>query len=230
MARAGVTREQVFETADALVNEGQSPTVVSVRTRLGGGSPNTIAPLLSEWKALNETRQAAGLPPVPEPVEAVLRQVWGVAWKEAQGQLETERAALGKLREEVAKERAEMLAEIGRLDGELEAAREDARQGREALEAERHSHEQTKSDARRAQAVADERDKRIAALEAELRGEREARAAADQALTALRVEAATFAERAAHVDELRAVLKTLQDQQGRAEGTGRARRRSRPEE
>jgi hypothetical protein len=38
MARAGVIREQVFEAADALVNEGQSPTVVAVRTRLGGAA------------------------------------------------------------------------------------------------------------------------------------------------------------------------------------------------
>ena len=60
MARSGVTREQVFETADALVREGQNPTVVAVRTRLGGGSPNTITPLLAEWKTLNETKQAAG--------------------------------------------------------------------------------------------------------------------------------------------------------------------------
>jgi len=224
MARAGVTREQVFETAEVLIREGKNPTVVAVRTRLGGGSPNTIAPWLAEWKALHETRQESGLPPVPEPVEAVLRQVWGVAWKEAQGQLEAERAALGKLREEIARERAEMLAEIGRLDGELEAAREAAQQGREALEAERQAHEQTTSDARRAQAVADERDKRIAALEEELRGEREARAAADQALTALRVETATLAERAAHVEELRALLKTLQEQQDRA-----SKRRARPE-
>jgi predicted RNase H-like nuclease (RuvC/YqgF family) len=214
MARAGVTREQIFETAEALVREGQSPTVVAVRTRLGGGSPNTIAPLLSEWRALNDSRQAAGLPSVPEPVEAVLRQVWGVAWKEAQGQLETERAALGKLREEIAKERTEMLAEIGRLDGALEAARETVREGREALEAERQAHEQTRSDGRKAQAVADERDKRIAALETELRGEREARAVSDQALTALRVEAATLAERAAHVEELRQVLRSLQEGKG----------------
>jgi Plasmid replication region DNA-binding N-term len=42
MPRAGITREQVFETADGLVREGQNPTVVSVRARLGGGSPNTI--------------------------------------------------------------------------------------------------------------------------------------------------------------------------------------------
>jgi len=73
-------------------------------------------------------------------VAAVLRQVWSVARKEAQGQLETERAALGTLREEIAKERAE----IGRLDSELEAARETVQQGREALEAERQAHEQTR--------------------------------------------------------------------------------------
>ncbi len=83
MARTGVTREQVFEAADALTREGQGPTVVSVRTRLGGGSPNTIAPLLAEWKSLQEGRQAAAMPGVPEPVEAVMRQVWGVAWQAA---------------------------------------------------------------------------------------------------------------------------------------------------
>ncbi|MFY9974020.1 MAG: DNA-binding protein, partial [Chromatiaceae bacterium] len=85
MPRPGVAREQVFETADALVREGQNPTVVAVRSRLGGGSPNTITPLLAEWKALHERGQAASLPPVPEPVEAVMRQVWGAAWQQAQG-------------------------------------------------------------------------------------------------------------------------------------------------
>ena len=67
------------------MREGQNPTVVAVRSRLGGGSPNTITPLLSEWKTLREREQAASLPPVPEPVEAVMRQVWGTAWQQAQG-------------------------------------------------------------------------------------------------------------------------------------------------
>jgi chromosome segregation ATPase len=134
------------------------------------------------------------------------------------------------VREEIAKERAEMLSEIGRLDGELEAARETVQQGRAAVEAERQAHEQTRSDARRAQAVADERDKRIAALETELRGEREARAPADQALTAPRVEAATLAERAAHVDELRQVLRSLQGSKGReGEAARKPRRQTKPE-
>ena len=84
MARSGVRPEQVFATAEALVREGQNPTVMAVRTRLGGGSPNTITPLLAEWKALHEKSQAAAIPAPPEPVEAVLRQVWGavrVVWE-----------------------------------------------------------------------------------------------------------------------------------------------------
>ena len=161
MARSGVTREQVFETADALVREGQNPTVVAVRTRLGGGSPNTITPLLAEWKALNETKQAASMPAVPEPVEAVMRQVWGAAWQQAQSQLEGEREALSTARKEIAKERAEMLAEIGRMDTEMEAAREGIAKGAEALEGERQAHERTKSDVREAQAVAAVRAERI---------------------------------------------------------------------
>jgi uncharacterized coiled-coil DUF342 family protein len=227
MARPGVTREQVFETADALVREGQNPTVVAVRTRLGGGSPNTITPLLAEWKALNETKQAEAMPPTPEPVEAVMRQVWGTAWKEAQAQLEGEHEALSAARKEIAKERAEMLAEIGRMDSELEAAKETIRKRGEDLEVERRAHDQTRSEVREAQAVATERSERIKAQERELQELR-------RQIEALRVEAATLTERAAHAQELRALLKAFQEQPGRSEGEDRkprtaSRRRGKPE-
>ncbi len=227
MPRSGVTREQVFETAEALVLEGQNPTVMAVRTRLGGGSPNTITPLLAEWRALNETRQAQAMPPPPEPVETVMRQVWGTAWKAAQAKLEGEREALGAARKEMEKERAEMLAEIARMDSELETAREGVRHGAEALEGERRAHEQTKSDAREARALAEEREKRIAAQETELqelRGQ----------IEMLRIETATLTERAAHADELRGMVKSLQAGQGRGVGgaakkKATTRRRTKPE-
>jgi hypothetical protein len=219
MPRAGITREQVFETADALVREGQNPTVVSVRARLGGGSPNTIAPLLAEWKSLHEHKQAASLPPVPEPVEAVMKQVWGAAWQQAQGQLEGEREALGQARKAIEQERAEMLAEIERLDTELTAALEEVGKGRAALETERQAHERSSSDAREARALADEREKRIAALEAERERERQGRAEAEAALSALRIEAATLTERAAHIEELRVLVRSLQGRKrGQSEG------------
>ncbi len=211
MPRPGVTREQVFETADALVLEGQNPTVMAVRTRLGGGSPNTITPLLAEWRALNETRQAQAMPPPPEPVEAVMRQVWGTAWKEARAQLEGEREALSAARTEMEKERAAMLAEIARMDSELEAAREGVRQGAEALEGERRAHEQSKSEACEARALAEEREKRIAAQDTELQDLR-------HQIERLRIEVATLTERAAHADELRGLVKSLQAGQGRGAG------------
>jgi chromosome segregation ATPase len=214
MARAGVTREQVFETADALVREGQNPTVVAVRTRLGGGSPNTITPLLAEWKALHETEQAQAMPAPPEPVEAVMRQVWGTAWQQAQGQLEGEREALGAARKEIAKEREAMLAEIGRMDTEMEEARERIAKGAEVLQAERQAHERTKSEVRDAQAIAGERAERIAAQEREL-------AELRRQIESLRIEAATLTERAAHVEELRVLVKSLQAQQGRGGESGK---------
>jgi len=162
--------------------------------------------------------QAASIPPPPEPVDAVLRQVWGTAWQEAQGQLEGEREALSAARKEIAKEREAMLGEISRMDSELEAARETIRETGAALEEQRRAHERAASEAREAKALAEEREKRITAQDRELQELR-------RQLEGLRIEAATLTERAAHVDELRAVLKTLQGQQGGAV----PKRRAKPE-
>ena len=161
MPRPGVTREQVFEAAAALLREGQTPTVVGVRTKLGTGSPNTITPLLAQWKAQNEARRVEALPPLPEPVESAMRQVWGAAWKGAQEQLDGEREALAKARETIEAERNQMLAEIDRLDTALEQAQSETRQAAETLEAERRAHEQTRTDVREAKAIGEERNRRI---------------------------------------------------------------------
>jgi len=300
MGCPGVTREQVFDIADAIAREGQTPTVVAVRTRLGGGSPNNITRWLSEWKELHEAEKPEALPPLPDAVESAMRQVWGAAWKGSQEQIEAEREALGTARKDIEKERAEMLSEIERLDGDLAEARAQIQGTNEALDAERRTHDQTKAEVREARAVAAERDKRIEdqtrelaevrrqlaeafknssrleaevshlrqdletarasarqeadtrseavrerdralsdnerlsaeleaaretakqakaaldlsgkkvqKLEASIEEERGARAAAEKALTELRVEAATLTERAAHVDELRAMLEQL---------------------
>jgi chromosome segregation ATPase len=187
MARPGVTREQVFEAAEALIAEGVAPTVVAVRTRLGGGSPNNIAPWLAEWKAQHETKKADVLPPLPEAVESAMRQVWGAAWKATQGLLEAEREALGGVRKELERERAEMLAEIQRLDGALEESQGETRKVAELLETERRAHEQTRSEVREARAIAAEREKRIEDQAGELRESR--RQVAEVSSQASRLEA-----------------------------------------
>lgn len=173
MARPGITQEQVIDACEALTLMGQSPTVVGVRTHLGGGSPNNLSKWVSAWKAQRAQTHHPSLPPVPEVVEASLRQVWGVAWKTARSDLEAERDALGKLRQEVERERTEMLAEISRLDAALEDAQQQRRVGTDALETERQAHAQTRAEGREVRAVAEERARRIAALEQDLESARQ---------------------------------------------------------
>ncbi|MDP9607492.1 UNVERIFIED_ORG: regulator of replication initiation timing [Variovorax paradoxus] len=42
---------KVWAAADALLIDGERPTIERVRKKLGGGSPNTIAPILAGWFA-----------------------------------------------------------------------------------------------------------------------------------------------------------------------------------
>lgn len=63
----GVSVLDVQRAADALLRRGQKPSIAAVREELGGGSPNTLAPLLEKyWKGLR-TRLTAG----PESLERV---------------------------------------------------------------------------------------------------------------------------------------------------------------
>lgn len=80
--------------------------------------------------------------------------------------------------------------------------------GSAQLEGERRAHEQTKSEACEARALAEKREKRIAVQDTELQDLR-------HQIEALRIEAATLTERAAHADELRGLVKSLQAGQGR---------------
>jgi chromosome segregation ATPase len=217
MARSGLTREQVLETAEALLLEGQTPTVVGIRTRLGGGSTANITKWLGEWKDENELRRAETLPPMPAAVEGAMRQVWGAAWQGTQAQIAAEREALTKVRTELERERTEMLAEITRLDGELETARSEILQLREALDTERHEHEATRADVKEARAIASERKARIEQQAVELQeaqrkaAEATAQAGRAQALGAERDRAL------ADKDRLAADLKREQETARQAE-------------
>lgn len=50
MARDGITFEQVAATADALMGQGQQPTIRAIRDALGTGSPNTVHRHLAAWR------------------------------------------------------------------------------------------------------------------------------------------------------------------------------------
>jgi chromosome segregation ATPase len=82
--------------------------------------------------------------------------------------------------------------------------------------------EEADSRGSRLQADLDHACEDLEAVREELRQEQTARAGTEKTLADLRIEAATLTERAAHMDELRAVLKTLQERQGRAVPKGRS--------
>lgn len=122
MARPGITRDEVFNAATALQEEGIAPTVQTVRDRLGSGSYSTISSHLAAWKAENTAQAAADIPPVPDKVEAAFKTLWAAASRSAQQSVEADRQVLEAMRRELDKERHEMRAEIRNLEDALEIA------------------------------------------------------------------------------------------------------------
>ena len=149
MGRTGITKEQVYEVAAALSGEGISPTVQSVRKRIGTGSYSTISGYLTAWKSERATQVPANIPDRPEKVEKAFDQVWATAALAAQEGVKIEREALESARREMEQERAEMKAEIEsleqaldeeagknkRLAGELEAERRGGAEKDERIQA-----------------------------------------------------------------------------------------------
>src|SRR6202161_909045 len=76
----------VQRAADALLRLGRKPSVAAIREHLGGGSPNTITPLLAKyWEKLG-SRLGDGpgsLERVPEALARVTELLWRRALEEA---------------------------------------------------------------------------------------------------------------------------------------------------
>src|ERR1700691_3801407 len=80
----------VQRAADALLKQGRKPSVAAIREHLGGGSPNTITPLLAKyWEKLG-SRLGDGpesLERVPEALARVTELLWRRALEEARERL-----------------------------------------------------------------------------------------------------------------------------------------------
>jgi len=120
MARKGITKEQIFEAATHLQEAGIAPTVQTVRERIGSGSYSTINAHLAEWRKAHAEQALVNIPDIPEKIMTAFNQVWAGAIKSAQDDVETQRQALEVMRREMDKENADMVAEIKRLEKELE--------------------------------------------------------------------------------------------------------------
>ena len=123
MAREGINFEQVAATADALMGEGQQPTIRAVRERLGTGSPNTIHKHLTAWREARPVAAAAAQD-LPQTLTAAIAAEIERAAAKARAEIEarlvqaqTEAAELAAAGEVIEVERdtlAEQVAELTR--------------------------------------------------------------------------------------------------------------------
>jgi ATP-dependent exoDNAse (exonuclease V) beta subunit len=115
----------VQRAADALLRQGRKPSVAAIREQLGGGSPNTITPLLAKyWEKLG-SRLGEGpesLESVPEALARVAELLWRRALEEARERLKINQGS-GKAATGV----EELQQHVGKLSVALAEAR--AREG-----------------------------------------------------------------------------------------------------
>lgn len=112
----GVQQAEVSAAADALLAQGQRPTVDRVRRQLGRGSPNTVSPMLETWFVglaprlgyPSSENDAANAP--PEEIRQAMYALWHLARdqanQEAQKALGDERDQLQAQRNQLDEERS----------------------------------------------------------------------------------------------------------------------------
>lgn len=107
-AGRGITSSDVDRAADALLREGERPTIEKVRLKIGRGSPNTINPLLDAWWSRLAGRLDAGpaaLHRLPEPVLLAAEGLWMQTLDEARRRAAAEqgsgKASLAKDRQDL---------------------------------------------------------------------------------------------------------------------------------
>lgn len=136
---AQATEEAIIRAAEEMRAEGLSPeqiTLNAVRERLGGvGSFGTINPVLRNWKE-DLARKGGAAPEIPEPVRMALERAGTAVWLAAQSFSEekimraektaAERVALAE------GDRQELMAEVSRLEHELETKDKALREKEEA--------------------------------------------------------------------------------------------------
>src|SRR5512135_759977 len=137
MARPGVGTEKIIQVIREVEAAGREPTATSVRERLGSGSYTTIAAVLADWRREKASQLQAEIPEPPEGLRYLFTQLWAEAWKAALNVHEPERQAFARAREQQERIDSEMVAEIARLEGELERETEETARTLQGLQAQR---------------------------------------------------------------------------------------------
>ncbi|MDM0050601.1 DNA-binding protein [Variovorax sp. J22R115] len=153
----GIQEAQVWEAADALLQDGLRPTIERVRQRIGSGSPNTVSPMLERWFATLGKRLEGRSPrlvdgeaqQLPLAIVQAAQQFWDVARREAdQVQVQKTEAARRELdlqRNALARKEADLQqreASFEHARVALDEALVSSRQAVAAMETQMHAQQQ----------------------------------------------------------------------------------------
>lgn len=207
MGREGIGLEQVAAAADALVGEGQQPSIRAVRERLGTGSMNTIQKHLSAWRASRPSvAPVHELPPALsaaiaaeiERAAARVRADYEARLQAAQG----EAAELATAGEMIEGERDAMVEQVARLTrerdtlaGKAEQQAADLADQAQRIEREQQAAESARVDLAKALLKIEAQAERLVEQATEAERLRAALADSQRARTAAEQQAAVLAAR-----------------------------------
>ncbi|ALS09872.1 hypothetical protein ABE82_25990 (plasmid) [Paenibacillus peoriae] len=141
-----ITKEQVFEAAEALAAAGKSTIVSNVREKLGKGSYTTINEHMREWRQAHKAPATPKKEELPQSVLDLAGGLWTAAMGIATESLEGERQVLEQQREEMEEEQREAIAFADNLLVEGEQLKEKLKELETLLANERSAHEATRND------------------------------------------------------------------------------------
>ena len=131
----GITENDVWQAADAILLEGARPTIERVRVKIGRGSPNTVTPYLETWfrtlgARITDPMAFSAPPALPDPISEAAKHFWESALAAARAEgaaaLEADRADLATVSRNLDAERAEFRADLTRINSQLQAKEEAA--------------------------------------------------------------------------------------------------------
>jgi len=216
MARPGVTYDQVASVADAIIGEGQQPTINAVRDRIGTGSPNTIHKHLTAWRAARP-RATVAAPELPASLTTAIATEIERAAASARAEIENklvqaqaeavELSSVGEAleaeRDELFEQVAELTTERDTLAGKAEQQAADIKTQGERIEREQQAAETARVDLAKAQLKVEsgterlvEQASEIERLRVALDSESKARIAAEQQAAVLTARLDSMTDRA----------------------------------
>ena len=208
MARPGVTYDQVASVADAIIGEGQQPTINAVRDQIGTGSPNTIHKHLTAWRAARPQATLAA-PELPTSLTTAIATEIERAAASARAEIENklvqaqaeavELSSVGEAieaeRDELFEQVAELTTERDTLAGKAEQQAANIKTQAECIEREQQAAETARVDLAKAQLKIESSAERLVEQTAEIERLRVALNSESKACIAAEQQAAVLSAR-----------------------------------